>query len=108
MADVLILADSTRSPEMRHEVPVAIPDTFLYAERGGRRVVVVSSLEAVRVGEADPGLEVIPLESLGVDELLTSGTKPSEVALQIFTRACKELEIVEASEIGRASCRERV
>ncbi len=46
MADVLILADSIRSPEMRHEVPVPIPDPFLYAERDGRRVVVVSSLEA--------------------------------------------------------------
>ena len=54
MADVLILADSTRSPEMRHEVPVAIPDSFLYAEHDGRRVVVVSSLEAKRIAEADP------------------------------------------------------
>lgn len=97
VADVLILADSTRSPEMRHEVPVAIPDAFLYAEHGDRRVVVVSSLEAARVGEVDPGLEVIPLESLGVDELLASGANRSEVDLQIFTRACKELEIVDAS-----------
>ena len=60
MGDVLILADSMRSPEMRHEVPIAIPDEFLYAERNGRRVVVVSSLEAVRIGAADPGIEVIP------------------------------------------------
>ena len=92
VADVLIFADSTRSPEMRHEVPVAIPDAFLYAEHGDRRVVVVSSLEAVRVGEADPGLEVIPLESLGVDELLASGARPAEVALQVYTRACQELD----------------
>ncbi|MDP9262521.1 MAG: hypothetical protein M3O89_11175, partial [Actinomycetota bacterium] len=84
MADVLILADSTRSPEMRHEVPVAIPDSFLYAERDGRRVVVVSSLEAKRIAEADPGLEVIPLESLGVDELLASGASRSDVDLQIY------------------------
>ena len=39
MGDVLICADSTRSPEMRHEVPVAIPDAFLYVEHDGRRVV---------------------------------------------------------------------
>jgi Xaa-Pro aminopeptidase len=97
VADVLILADSTRSPEMRHEVPVAIPDAFLYAEHGGRRVVVVSSLEAARVGEADPGLEVIPLESLGVDELLASGAQRSEIDLQIYLRACQELEIANAS-----------
>jgi len=97
VADVLILADSTRSPEMRHEVPVAIPDSFLYAERDGRRVVVVSSLEAKRIAEADPGLEVIPLESLGVDELLASGASRSDVDLQIYTRACKELGIASAS-----------
>jgi Xaa-Pro aminopeptidase len=97
VADVLILADSTRSPEMRHEVPVAIPDAFLYAEHGDRRVVVVSSLEAARVGEADPGLEVIPLESLGVDELLASGARRDEVDLQMYTRACQELGIVKAS-----------
>jgi Xaa-Pro aminopeptidase len=97
VADVLILADSTRSPEMRHEVPVAIPDSFLYAETNGRRAVVVSSLEAKRIAEADPGLEVIPLESLGVDELLASGTKPAEVGLQAYTRACRELGIASAS-----------
>src|SRR4029077_3775112 len=93
VADVLILADSTRSPEMRHEVPVAIPDAFLYAERDGRRGVVVSSLEAKRIAEADPGIEVIPLEALGVDELFASGTKPSEGVLQAYARACRELGI---------------
>jgi len=68
--NVLILGDSTRSPEMRHEVPLAIPDPFLYAEANGRRVVVVSSLESQRVRETAPELEVIVLDALGIDELL--------------------------------------
>ena len=97
MPDVLILADSTRSPEMRHEVPLAIPDAFLYAERNGRRVTVVSSLEAPRIAEAEPGIEVVPLEALGIDELLAAGTAPSEVVLQVYTRACRELGISTAS-----------
>ena len=97
MTDVLILADSIRSPEMRHEVPVAVPDAFLYAERDGRRVVVVSSLEAQRVGEAEPGLEVIPLESLGIDQLLLGGAKPSAAMLQVYTRACQELGLASVS-----------
>jgi Xaa-Pro aminopeptidase len=97
VGDVLILADSTRSPEMRHEVPIAIPDEFLYAERDGRRVVVVSSLEAVRIGEADPGIEVIPYEAFGLDELAASGTPPTEAALQMYVRACRELGITSAS-----------
>ena len=39
MPDVLIFADSVVSPEMRHEVPVLVPDPFLYAEKeDGRRL----------------------------------------------------------------------
>ena len=97
MGDVLILADSTRSPEMRHEVPIAVPDEFLYAEHDGRRVVVVSSLEAARIGEADPGLDVIPYEAVGLDELAATGMAPAEAALQMYTRACRELGITSAS-----------
>ena len=33
MANVLIYADTVRSPELRHEIPLTIPDPFLYAER---------------------------------------------------------------------------
>jgi Xaa-Pro aminopeptidase len=97
VTDILILADSIRSPEMRHEVPLPVPDAFLYAEHAGRRVVVVSSLESQRVGEADPGLEVIPLESLGIDQLLLDGMKPSQAMLQVYTRACQELGLERAS-----------
>ena len=32
MPDVLIVADTIRSPELRHEVPLPVPDPFLYAE----------------------------------------------------------------------------
>jgi Xaa-Pro aminopeptidase len=97
VTDILILADSIRSPEMRHEVPLPVPDAFLYAEHAGRRVVVVSSLESQRVGEADPGLEVIPLESLGIDQLLLDGMKPSQAMLQVYARACEELGLERAS-----------
>jgi Xaa-Pro aminopeptidase len=97
VTDILILADSIRSPEMRHEVPLPVPDAFLYAEHAGRRVVVVSSLESQRVAEADSGLEVIPLESLGIDQLLLDGMKPSEAMLQVYVRACQELGVERAS-----------
>jgi Xaa-Pro aminopeptidase len=97
VGDVLILADSMRSPELRHEVPIAVPDEFLYAERDGRRVVVVSSLEAARIGEADPSIEVMPYEAFGLDDLMTSGTSPTEASLQMYVRACRELRIATAS-----------
>ena len=39
MTDILIYGDTIRSPELRHEVHVPIPDPFLYAEKGDRRIV---------------------------------------------------------------------
>ena len=96
MTDVLIAADSTRSPEMRHEVPVAVPDEFLYAEHDGKRIVVVSSLEAARISAADATLDVMPLEALGLDELLAQGIPRDEINLHVYTRACEELGISNA------------
>lgn len=94
MPDVLVLADSIRSPEMRHEVPVAIPDPFLYAEHDGRRVVVVSALEVERVGAA--GLEVVPVDALGIDDLLAQGVDRDEAELRVYVRACRELGVTDA------------
>src|SRR5690349_14829170 len=81
---------------MRHEVPLAIPDPFLYAEAGGRRVVVVSSLESQRVRETAPELAVIVLDALGIDELLAQGMHRDEAELNIYARACHELGITDA------------
>jgi Xaa-Pro aminopeptidase len=54
--DVLIYGDTIRTPELRHEVPVAIPDPFLYAEKGDRRIAILHSLEIPRVREDAPAL----------------------------------------------------
>jgi len=59
--DVLIYGDTIRSPELRHEVPVAVPDPFLYVERDGSRYAFVGSLEVPRMREI-AGLEAVPLE----------------------------------------------
>jgi Xaa-Pro aminopeptidase len=97
MADVLIYADTMRSPELRHEVPVAIPDSFLYLERGGRRIVLVSSLETARIAEAAPEIELIAYEQLGYDELAQSGRPLDELFLELHLRACREVGIAKAS-----------
>ena len=93
MPDLLIYGDSIRSPELRHEVPVPIPDPFLYAEKDGRRIVVLHSLEIPRVREDAPHLEIIPLELLGVDELIARGTPSWQNELDLAVRACRELEL---------------
>jgi Xaa-Pro aminopeptidase len=94
--DVLIHGDTMRSPELRHEVPVPIPDPFFYAEKDGRRVVILHSLEIPRVREDAPQLEILPLEQLGLDELLTSGMKSWEAGLELAVRGCRELGIEHA------------
>ena len=60
--DVLIFADSVISPEMRHEVPVVIPDPFLYAEKDGKRYVVSTAFEVDRVKEV--GIDAQPVGEL--------------------------------------------
>jgi len=94
--DVLIYGDTVRSPELRHEVPVVIPDEFIYAEKGDRRVVVLHSLEIPRVREEAPELEIIPLEQLGSDELFSSGKQGWEIQLELALRGCKEIGIESA------------
>jgi Xaa-Pro aminopeptidase len=85
--NVLVHGDTVRVPELRHEVPLGIPDPFTYAELEGRRVVVVSSMEAMRVEALGLGLEVRPTEDFGVDELRRGGVDahafPGELARRI-------------------------
>ena len=97
MPDVLIYGDTVRSPELRHEVPLVIPDGFLYLERGDRRVVAVHSLEIPRVREDAPGLEIIPTAELGEDELYAQGLQGPAIALELIVRACREVGIDRAA-----------
>lgn len=93
MTDVLIYGDTVRSPELRHEIPLAIVDPFLYLERDGRRVAVVSSLERDRVADAAPDVELLAPEDLGYDELMASGRPRDEVELELCARACERVGV---------------
>ena len=39
---VLVHGDTVRRPELRHEVPLWIPDAFFYVAADGRRAVAIS------------------------------------------------------------------
>jgi Xaa-Pro aminopeptidase len=95
VTDVLILADTQRSPEMRHEVPVAIPDPFLYLERDGARHVVITPFEIERV-QGHNGIQPHPYEQFGWDELVSRGLTMEEVELETYVRACRELGVTKA------------
>jgi len=97
MTDVLIHADTVREPAMRHEIPLAVPDPFLYVEHEGRRTVVVTAFERERIGEAAPDIEALPPEQFGWDELIRGGTPPSQASLEVYLRAVRELGVTEAA-----------
>lgn len=96
MPNVLIIGDSIRSPDLRHAVPVAIGDPFLYAERDGRASVVVASFERERVEALAMGLDVRTLEDAGVDGLLARGLSKEEVGRELWLNACRLLGVEQA------------
>src|SRR5437763_43028 len=96
-SDVLIYADSLRSPEMRHEGPLAVPDPFLYAEHDGKGSVVASSFELGRISEVAPQLEVLPLEEFGLDELYAQGLTRDEIELEVVLRAARRFGLEQVS-----------
>jgi Xaa-Pro aminopeptidase len=93
--DVLIFADSVVSPEMRHEVPVLVPDPFLYAEKDGERYVVSAAFEVDRVKEV--GIDASPWEHYGYDELIETGMPREEIVWKhVNLNACRKLGITDA------------
>ena len=95
--NVLIVGDTNRTPELRHEVPLGIPDPFFYAELDGRRVVVISAMEAMRVEGLGIGLEVKPGEEFGVDELRRSGLDVHTYANELAVRIVHGLGVEKAT-----------
>jgi Xaa-Pro aminopeptidase len=89
--DVLIHGDTHRSAALRHELPLGIPDPFSYFEISGRRVAVIASMEASRVKAAAPGVEVIDLYELGLDDLIAQGMPWDELEPELCARAAGQL-----------------
>jgi len=96
MTDILIYGDTVRSPELRHEIPLTVPDPFLYAERDGARHVYVGSLEIARIRELDD-IEGHPYEEVGWDELIASGMHREDLYKPLVLNAIRELGIESAT-----------
>jgi Xaa-Pro aminopeptidase len=90
--DVLIHGDTHSSAALRHELPLGIIDPFSYFEVGGRRVVEIATMEADRLREAAPDVEVIDPYSLGLDELIARGMHWHEIDSELCLRAAQRLE----------------
>src|SRR6266536_1863136 len=96
MPDVLIHGDTIRHPELRHEVPLTLGDPFLYAEKDGRRHIVITDFEWPRIQEAGVDAELISPFALGLDELLRSGKKYWEIMLDLALRGVQRIGVTRA------------
>jgi Xaa-Pro aminopeptidase len=84
---LLIVGDTFRTPEIRHEVPLGVPDPFLFLEIQGARRAVVSALEVDRIAGLGE-LEAHPFEEYGYDELIARGLPIDEILREVYTNAC--------------------
>ena len=91
MTDLLIVGDTERSAELRHEIPVRIGDPFLYAEVGGRRVAIVWSIEGDRIAAVDPTIEIVPSETFPSDELIRAGVDHYDIAPRLAVQMAESL-----------------
>ncbi len=100
MPDVMIHGDTVRHSAMRHEIPLLVPDPFLYVEVGGGRHVVVSSLESSRIAAIDGGLTIHAYEEFGYDDLVSTGMARDEAELEVLIRAAGSVGLERAAVPG--------
>jgi Xaa-Pro aminopeptidase len=98
--DVLIYGDTERSATLRHEVPIAIGDPFLYLEAQGRRVILTNVLERDRIAAVLPEAELLLPEALGMAELIAQGLSYNAIRLELVTRAVREAGVGVAAVPG--------
>jgi Xaa-Pro aminopeptidase len=93
---VLIWGDTIRTPALRHEVPLAIIDPFLYLESNGTRAVMAWTVELPRLQELG-GLEIVTTQQLGEDALANSGREWWDFAYELAVRAVGHFAIESAT-----------
>src|SRR5213078_3008752 len=96
VTDVLIYADTFRSADMRHAIPLGVPDPILYAEAGGAKHVFTHSMEAARL-RALGLFDVHVSEEFGADELVASGLSRKEIRAELAVREVASIGIERAS-----------
>jgi Xaa-Pro aminopeptidase len=102
MSSVLLYGDSIRSAALRHEVPVAIMDPFLFVAHDGRSLILTSSLEADRIAEVVPAAELLFAEDLGFYEFVQEGLTFEAAELETVIRAVSQWGVTEVVVPGDA------
>jgi Xaa-Pro aminopeptidase len=97
MGALLIYGDTERSATLRHEVPVAIGDPFLFVQNDGAPLIVTNALERERIARAVPDAELVLMNELGFFDLIHGGMARDEAELEVVSRAVARAGVREAS-----------
>jgi Xaa-Pro aminopeptidase len=95
--DVLIIGDTERHAELRHEIPVQITDPFVYAEVDGERHVSIWAFEIDRILETGIAVDCHPMEELRIEELYRAGLDIYAAVPELALRAARALGVQSAS-----------
>ena len=96
MTDVLVIGDTFRCPEMRHEIPLGVPDPFVYLERDGARHVYVHSMEADRIRGVAPDIDRAPARGGRDRRALRAGPRVARAPARVAARACAHAGLTHA------------
>jgi hypothetical protein len=93
---VLMFGTTEKDSDLFHEIPTVIVDQFPYLEDGrGRRAAVIWPADAVHLPEY--GVEVLPREAYGWDELIATTRDEYATWTAVVPRACADLGIRDAT-----------
>src|SRR5919204_508349 len=87
MGALLIYGDTERSATLRHEVPVAIGDPFLFIQNDAAPLIVTNPLERERIARAVPDAELVLVNDLGFLDLIRGGMTRDQAELEVVSRA---------------------
>jgi Xaa-Pro aminopeptidase len=96
MPDVLIIGDTERMVDLRHEVPVQITDAFAYAEVGGRRVIAIFNFEIDRIRAAGVEAEFRPMEHYKPEEIAREAPDVYAFRNEVYLRVVRDLGLARA------------
>ena len=96
MPDIVMLADTIRSPELRRELPLALIDPAIYIERDGVRRAWLTGFELERLAAVSK-IEAAGFEQFGLDQLRGSGLSHLDALHRVvIVRACQAAGVTEA------------
>jgi Xaa-Pro aminopeptidase len=96
MPALLLYGDTVRHAALRHELPLAIIDPLLFADRDGRVSVLTSTLERARIERARPDVQLLDFDDFGFRALLNQGLSAHDAARRAAVEAVRELGIEHA------------